>query len=125
MNKSKYMKNILNKKSIILLILLVVFLFLAIYFYQKTSKVEDVATNETEAVELIASVGKLIVLPEGEVPTIATVSDPEELKDQPFFVKAKVGDKVILYPQSRKAFLYDPTANKILEVAPINLESGN
>lgn len=115
----------LNKKNIILLVLLLVFLSLAIYFYQKTSNVEEVASGEKEAVELIAAVGKLIVLPEGEVPTIATVSDPEELKDQPFFAKSKVGDRVILYPQSKKAYLYDPKQDKILEVAPINLDSGN
>lgn len=73
---------------------------------------------------LVAEVGKLIVLPEGETPTIATVSDPERLKDQPFFAKAKAGDKVLLYSTARKAYLYDPSAKKLLEVAPLNIGSG-
>ena len=74
--------------------------------------------------DIVSRAGKLIILPEGEVPTIATVSDPEKLKDQPFFAKAKVGDKVLLYQNARKAYLYDPVNNKILEVAPISLGTG-
>lgn len=80
---------------------------------------QKVAQQETQA--LLDRVGNLIVLPEGETPTIATVSDPEKLKNQPFFAKAKVGDKVLIYTNARKAILYDPVADRILEVAPINI----
>ncbi len=82
---------------------------------------EDVAAREVS--DLILAVGALIVLPEGETPTVATVSDPEKLKDQPFFARAKVGDKVLMYTQAKKAYLYDPAANILLEVAPITTES--
>ena len=75
---------------------------------------------QQDASELVAAVGKLIVLPEGETPTVATVSDPDRLRDQPFFAKAKQGDKVLLYPNAKKAYLYDPVAGRLLEVAPIN-----
>lgn len=95
----------------------------ALYFYQKTSALKadpnSVAQKETE--DLVAKVGKLILLPEGETPTIATVSDPSKLASQPFFAKSKIGDQVLLYQNARIAYLYDPTNNKILEVAPINL----
>ena len=95
----------------------------SVYFYNQFSnlKADPNALAKEEAEELVAMVGKLIVLPETEIPTVATVSEPEKLKDQPFFEKAKAGDKVLLYPEARKAYLYDPTLNKVLEVAPINL----
>ncbi len=80
---------------------------------------EEVAAVVTSLVE---EVGKLIVLPEGEEPTIATVSDPEKLKDQLFFANAKLGDKVLLYTEAKKAYLYDPVAKKLIEVAPITTE---
>jgi hypothetical protein len=48
------------------------------------------------------------------------ISDPEKLKGQAFFAKAKIGDNVLIYTASKKAYLYDPVANKILEVAPID-----
>ena len=63
----------------------------------------------------------MIVLPEDEIPTVATVSDPEKLKEQPFFSDAKKGDKVLIYANAKKAILYDPMANKIVTVAPINI----
>ena len=70
--------------------------------------------------DVSAKISKLIVLPTDELPTLATVSDPEKLKDQPFFANAKTGFKVLVYSKAQKAILYDPTTNKIVEVAPIN-----
>lgn len=93
------------------------------YFWRKASVLEknpqEAAQEETS--KLLADVSKLIVLPEGEVPTVATVTDLEALKDQPFFAKAKQGHKVLIYTNAKKAILYDPVAHKIVEVAPINL----
>lgn len=79
--------------------------------------------NAEEVEGLVEAVGKLIVLPQGEDPTVASVSDPEKLKDQPFFVNAKIGDKVLIYTKARKAYLYDPKQNKLLEVAPLTVEN--
>ena len=79
--------------------------------------------NAEEVEELVAAVGKLIVLPKGEDPTVASVSDPDKLKDQPFFANAKIGDKVLIYTKARKAYLYDPKQNKLLEVAPLTVEN--
>lgn len=93
------------------------------YFYKQLAEVKKnpnkVAQDEVAAT--LAAVGKLIVLPEGEQPTLATVSDLEKLKDQAFFASAKVGDKVLIYTNAKKAILYSPTENKIVEVAPINI----
>ncbi len=77
--------------------------------------------GETEITALVAEVGKLIVLPADETPTIATVTDPAALKDQPFFKNAQQGDKVLIYAQAQRAILYDPVAKKIIDVAPINV----
>lgn len=71
--------------------------------------------------KLVERVGQLIILPTDETPTVATVSDPERLKDQPFFANAQMGDKVLIYTNAKKAFLYNPATNRIVEVAPINI----
>jgi hypothetical protein len=113
-------------KKIIILILAVLVLILAgttYYFlnqYIQYKKDPQKAVRE-ETRELINKVSKLIVLPEGEEPTIATVTDPDRLRDQPFFARAKRGDKVLIYTNARKAILYDPQENRIVEVAPINI----
>jgi hypothetical protein len=63
----------------------------------------------------------LIVLPTGEQPTIATVSDINKLRSQSFFTHARNGDKVLIYTKAQEAILYDPYANKIVEVGPVNM----
>lgn len=107
----------------ILIVLIVALGALTYYFY---TQVENLKKNpqqlaEQEVANLVEQVGKLVVLPEGETPTIATVTDPEKLRDQPFFANAKVGDRVLIYTNARKAILYDPVKNKILEIAPVNI----
>ncbi|MFA5946202.1 MAG: hypothetical protein WC802_04820 [Patescibacteria group bacterium] len=74
-----------------------------------------------ESVRLVNEVGKLIALPPDEEPTIATVTDPDQLKDQVFFANAQKGYKVLLYANAKKAILYDPINKRIIEVAPINI----
>ncbi|MEZ0208661.1 MAG: hypothetical protein ACAH17_00585 [Candidatus Paceibacterota bacterium] len=110
-----------------LLVLLLVTTGMTVYLYQTISLLKkSVQTeNKNETAELISRVGKIIVLPEGEVPTIATVSNPEELKEQPFFAKAQVGYKVLLYAVAKKAYLYDPVANRIIEVSSITPETNS
>ncbi len=85
---------------------------------QATSREEE----QNEITDIVARVGELIVLPEGEEPTIATVTDPEKLRDQVFFANAKEGDVVLIYTGAQKAYLYDPKADKLVEVAPLTIQ---
>ena len=78
-----------------------------------------------EVKKLVAEVGNLVLLPEGETPTIATVSDPEALKAQPFFAGALKDDKVLIYTTAQKAILYRPSVGKIVQIAPINIGAAN
>jgi hypothetical protein len=73
--------------------------------------------------ELLSELKKIIDLPLDEEPNIVTILDMEKLKDQPFFAKAKVGDKVVIYVKSKKAILYDPSNKKILEIGPLLISS--
>lgn len=72
-----------------------------------------------EAAGFVKKVGALIDLPQGETPTVATVTDPKKLAGQPFFANAKAGDVVLIYTKAREAYLYDPSRNKLVQVAPI------
>ena len=93
------------------------------YFYKQWSDLKQNPQKifEQEVKDIVDMVGKILVLPEGEQPTVATVTDLERLKDQPFFAQAKIGDKVLIYTNARKAILYRQKENKIVEVAPLNI----
>jgi myo-inositol-hexaphosphate 3-phosphohydrolase len=110
---------------VVMLIAVVAVVFGGYFYYQwSLLKQNPQAVAQQETTDLMAKVGKLLVLPEGETPTVATVSDPEALKDQAFFTKATKGDKVLIYTTAKKAILYSVTLNKILEVAPLNIGEG-
>lgn len=123
--------NILQKLIPLFIILALVGLGAGGYFYwqyQQIKSQEILSQDPQKAADLekkklIAEIGKLIELPLGEEPTVATVTDIEKLKDQPFFQKSKNGDKVLIYTNSKKAILFDPISHKVIDVAPINIGS--
>jgi hypothetical protein len=92
------------------------------YQYQRLSQSQIAAqvTAQEEAQKLAEDLGKLMLLPKDETPTVATVTDIEKLKDQLFFKNATNGNKVLIYPNSKLAVIYDPKANLIVNVGPIN-----
>lgn len=81
----------------------------------------QLTTDQTQ--KLIAQVGKIIDLPVGETPTVATITDITKLSSQPFFKSAQNGDQVLIYTNAKKAYLYSPTLNRILDVEPINVNA--
>lgn len=98
------------------------------YYYTKYQAAQSSLENpellaKTEVKTLTDKLGKLIKLPSDEDPNVATVLDQEKLKDQPFFVNAKNGDKIVIYSQKKVAILYRESENIIIEVAPLTMES--
>lgn len=126
--KVKVKKIFLDKRIrrlIIILIVLILAVLPSYYFYNKYQKAQALLQNPNqasiaEAQVLVNNVGKLIELPTNESPTVATVSDKTKLKDQPFFIKAENGDKVLVYSQSKMLILYRPSLNKIISVGTVN-----
>lgn len=115
---------------IIGIVALVIIILLGWNFYTqyKLKKIENQlhaqqadpqAESKKQSQELVDKVGQLIVLPKDEEPTIATVSDLDKLAGQAFFANAQLGDKVLIYYGAKKAILYRPSDNKIIELAPL------
>lgn len=115
----------INKPALILIGVTALAVAAAAFFYVENMKLKEnpQIASQKETQELVAKVSKLAVLPAGETPTVATVSDPAALKDQAFFAQAQKGDKVLIYTNSKKAILYSVTLNRILDVAPLNIGS--
>lgn len=120
-----------NKRFIALIALLVIAGFGAAggYYYNKYNNSQKEVKRlsdpqeaaKAQVSDAVTKIGRLVDLPSGETPTLATVNDPTKLKDQAFFTNAKVGDQVLIYTQAKKAILYRPSTNKIIEIAPVNI----
>lgn len=97
------------------------------YYYNKYKETKIVLDNpqvasQNEVNDIKEKLGKIYELPTDEEPSVATVLDVEKIKDQPFFVKAKNGDKVVIYSKAQVAILYRISENKIINVAPVSLD---
>jgi hypothetical protein len=80
--------------------------------------------QQAQVKDIIAKVGKLIMLPTGEDPVVATINDAAALiKDQVFYKGAQNGDIVLVYQKAAKAIVYSPTRNVIVNVGPIFLQN--
>lgn len=115
----------IKSKTIIKVLLLVVILLSGFLIHQVLNKsevsknIDHTTLAKEERDDLLRRVGAHIVLPTDEAPTLATVSDPSQLKQYPFFENAITGDKVLIYSQNKKAILYRPSEDKIVVIAPI------
>lgn len=119
---------LLRKKYVIIglvVFVLAITVSIFLYFRLNPQTIETAGQNNSEAKKLYAKVGKHFVLPLDELPTIATVTEPEKLQGQTFFAKAKKGDKVLIFTNAKEAILYDPVADRVVTVAPLNIDENN
>ncbi len=110
-------RTVQNYKKIALACILVVVGAMAAYVWYTQTVPPKEPSKEVEF--FTKRIGSLIMLPQSEIPTLATVSEQEKLTDQPFFAQARNGDKVLIFPQAKKAYLYRPTTHQLIEVAPL------
>ena len=80
------------------------------------------AAQAAEVRRYIEEVGKVYDLPEGEEPSVATVKDKEQLKDQPFFSRAENDDITLIYQNAKLAVLYRPSTKQLINVSSVTIE---
>ena len=78
---------------------------------------------EKKTLDLVTEVAKLIALPEGETPSLATVTGAEKLRNQEFYKNALDGDKVLIYQKAHMAYLYRPSTRKLINVMAAAFET--
>lgn len=95
------------------------------YFYHKYQALRNNPNADAMKASnmLAAQVGKHLDLPKGETPTIATVEDKNKLKNEAFFASAQNGDKLLIYATAKKAIIYRPSGDRIINVGPIAVNS--
>jgi len=107
--------------NIVIVYIFIIALCFGGYFYYKLHNFQNTTKDvkEQEVTNVISEVSSLYLFPEGESPTVATVTDPSALKNQSFFNYSEVGDKVLIFTNAGKAVLYRPSINKIIEITSI------
>ncbi len=119
-------------KTLILTIVIIVMFILGVgagyLVYNRLVEKEDNNSkdiNQQQVEEILDELEEVILLPEGESPTVAFLYDIEELKKEngEFYKDAQEGDLVIIY--SDKAIIYRRENKKVINVAPVFIETEN
>jgi hypothetical protein len=106
------------------LIVMLFSLLLAYHYYREASDLRTASlvttikgTSNDPVTDVILSVEKHMLLPQGEHPQVAKVSDLSALANIPFFGNALVGDQVLVYCKTSLSILYSPSRDKVIEVS--------
>jgi hypothetical protein len=122
----KESKNKSNRKLfiVILFILLTVILIgiasFLLYQNNQLPFLNKSSNAGTQVDDTLIKVGKLIKLP-NETPEIATITDIEKLRNQSVFKNAQNGDRVLIFTEAKRAIVYRPSENIIIDVGNISL----
>lgn len=109
---------ILRRKPFLLaLLVIVIVLPIVLYLYKENRRLK--AGSDEDLAALVQEVGKVAVLPEDETPTLLSVMDTEKLKGQSLFELAKNGDKILIYKNAKRAYMYRPSEKKLVDIAPV------
>lgn len=115
--------------NILTVIIIIVAISFGVLFYFKISNLKNNSGDkkEKQRVEnllkekssLLLKISEIYNFPDGEDPTIATVSDPAALVNKIPFTNSQIGDKVLFFPGAGKVVLYRPSINKIIDIAAV------
>lgn len=102
---------------------LVVVLIFGYFMWQSTA---GTSTDRRELHIVTTKVEKLIILPKGEDPVLATVTDKDKLLPNTFLANvSETGDKVLIFAKAKRVIVYRPSINKIVDVGPVTIQSLN
>lgn len=89
---------------------------LGILFYLRQKSSGDLVVSDP----VVQKLGNLAELPDEE-PQIVTITDVSKLAKQAFFDQAENGDKIIIFKEAHKAYLFRPDQNKIINITTFNI----
>ena len=80
------------------------------------------SSRQTGLNHVVVRVGRLMLLPNDEQPTLATVTDKTKLTDKFLAAKAVNGDEVLIYTKNQLVIIYRPSINKIAAVGTVSVD---
>lgn len=90
--------------------------------YAAAGNSQEATGDLNDVTYVIGRVSRHMVLPSDEMPALLTVTDNAKLTSS-FLKQAKNGDKVLVYQTNKKAILYRPGTDRIIDVGPVAIDN--
>lgn len=116
-----------KNKTVVIIIgiiaLALVATFVVLRMYQAAPNQSE-SSSVGDAADTMTSIARLMLIP-NEKPVIATINEAQKLiASQAFYMGAIDGDKLVMFPNAKKAVIYSPTRNLIVNSGPFVIGSG-
>ena len=98
-------------------VLLLLITGLAVYLFLQHSS-QDL--SDVNAVKQL--VARHMLLPTDETPALVTVTDPSKLTTD-FLKQTVAGDKVLIYQTNKRAIIYRPSVDRVVDVGPVLIDA--
>lgn len=118
MNRYSIFDNRKSRYVLVVCAVLVVVLVLAgggFWAYKNKQK-----GTEPDNVQIKRLVGLHVILPEGEEPVLATITDKNKLESE-FLKRGQDGDRVLIYSKAKKVIIYRPSIDRVVEIGPVSI----
>lgn len=103
-------------------LVIVAVLVIAVLFVRGKVHHRPELTKQQELSVLEKKIGKLMILPSNEQPTLATVTDKSKLSDKFLAAKSENGDKILIFAKNHTLIIYRPSINKIAAVGAVSVD---
>ena len=110
----------LGKNLILIIAILIIVVVTIITTWWVTSGSKTQGQKDLTTVKSL--VGKHMILPKDEEPTLAVVDDKSQLTDKFLAAKAENGDDVLVYIQNQVAIIYRPSVDRIVAVGTVTAD---
>lgn len=115
------MLRLLKHKSVLAALIVLILGFIFLIGWRLLNGASGTGTGREQLQATLKKVDRLIVLPKDEEPTLATITDKGKISD-PFLAKGENGDQVLIYYKAKKAIIYRPRLNKIVDIGPVAVD---
>lgn len=113
-------KRIIKQKPTIIVTALVIIILAGTVAWLLAGRHTNPGNQQVNIVK--TEVGKLMILPKDEQPTLATVEDKTKLTDKFLVANAENGDRVLIYTKKQLVIIYRPSVNKIVAVGSVTVD---
>ncbi|HVI69609.1 MAG TPA: hypothetical protein VM581_04075 [Magnetospirillaceae bacterium] len=112
-----------KNKKILIIVGAVLLVAVAGYFFWQylVAKSDPTAANKETVTRVTDQVKAILQVPSDEEPQVATVTNADKLKDQPFFAGVQKDDYLIVYQKAKLAILYREKDRKLINVDHVEL----
>ncbi len=117
-------KTVMTWIAVAIILAAIAYVYSGKYYSKQIPNTATSTFTQDQQNQILASVSKLIMLPDDETPSLAVINDAKSFaSDFPFGKDAVNGDILLYYAKNQQAIIYSPSRNIIVNKGPVFVQN--